>query len=38
MSDVPATMPAAVFMGLRDVAVEDRPTPDARARASCCSR
>jgi threonine dehydrogenase-like Zn-dependent dehydrogenase len=24
---VPETMPAAVFMGLRDVAVEDRPTP-----------
>jgi len=27
MTDVPPTMPAAVFMGLRDVAVEDRPTP-----------
>jgi len=27
MADVPATMPAAVFMGLRDVAVEERPTP-----------
>ncbi len=24
---VPTTMPAAVFMGLRDVTVEDRPTP-----------
>jgi L-iditol 2-dehydrogenase len=24
---LPATMPVAVFMGLRDVAVEDRPTP-----------
>jgi threonine dehydrogenase-like Zn-dependent dehydrogenase len=27
MPDVPATMPAAVFKGLRDVAVEERPTP-----------
>jgi threonine dehydrogenase-like Zn-dependent dehydrogenase len=27
MTHVPDTMPAAVFMGLRDVAVEDRPTP-----------
>src|SRR5262245_17340578 len=27
MADVPATMPAAVFMGLRDVVVESRPTP-----------
>jgi (R,R)-butanediol dehydrogenase/meso-butanediol dehydrogenase/diacetyl reductase len=27
MSQVEATMPAAVFMGLRDVAVEERPTP-----------
>jgi len=27
MTEVPETMPAAVFMGLRDVAVEDRPTP-----------
>jgi threonine dehydrogenase-like Zn-dependent dehydrogenase len=27
MTHVPTTMPAAVFMGLRDVAVEDRPTP-----------
>jgi threonine dehydrogenase-like Zn-dependent dehydrogenase len=27
MTHVPETMPAAVFMGLRDVAVEDRPTP-----------
>jgi L-iditol 2-dehydrogenase len=27
MTQVPQTMPAAVFMGLRDVAVEDRPTP-----------
>ena len=27
MASVPPTMPAAVFMGLRDVAVEDRPTP-----------
>jgi (R,R)-butanediol dehydrogenase/meso-butanediol dehydrogenase/diacetyl reductase len=27
MTQVPETMPAAVFMGLRDVAVEDRPTP-----------
>jgi L-iditol 2-dehydrogenase len=27
MDPVPATMPAAVFMGLRDVAVEERPTP-----------
>src|SRR3954471_9761541 len=26
-SELPETMPAAVFMGLRDVAVEDRPTP-----------
>ena len=26
-SDIPATMPAAVFMGLRDVVVEERPTP-----------
>ena len=25
---LPETMPAAVFMGLRDVAVEDRPTPE----------
>src|SRR5256885_17248010 len=28
ITDVPAVMPAAVFMGLRDVAVEDRPTPE----------
>jgi threonine dehydrogenase-like Zn-dependent dehydrogenase len=28
---IPADMPAAVFMGLRDVAVEDRPTPAVRA-------
>jgi threonine dehydrogenase-like Zn-dependent dehydrogenase len=28
MTHVPETMPAAVFMGLRDVAVEDRPTPE----------
>ncbi len=28
MTHVPPTMPAAVFMGLRDVAVEDRPTPE----------
>jgi len=28
MKQVPETMPAAVFMGLRDVAVEDRPTPN----------
>ena len=27
MTQVPETMPAAVFMGLRDVAVEHRPTP-----------
>ena len=27
MGDVPATMPAAVFMGLRAVEVEDRPVP-----------
>jgi threonine dehydrogenase-like Zn-dependent dehydrogenase len=27
MTHVPEVMPAAVFMGLRDVAVEDRPTP-----------
>jgi (R,R)-butanediol dehydrogenase/meso-butanediol dehydrogenase/diacetyl reductase len=27
MTHVPETMPAAVFMGLRDVAIEDRPTP-----------
>ena len=27
ITDVPAVMPAAVFMGLKDVAVEDRPTP-----------
>jgi len=27
MGDVPATMPAAVFMGLRSVNVEQRPTP-----------
>jgi len=27
MTQVPETMPAAVFMGLRDVAVEDRTTP-----------
>ena len=27
---VPDQMPAAVFMGLRDVAVEDRPTPQPR--------
>jgi threonine dehydrogenase-like Zn-dependent dehydrogenase len=27
MTQLPETMPAAVFMGLRDVAVEDRPTP-----------
>jgi (R,R)-butanediol dehydrogenase/meso-butanediol dehydrogenase/diacetyl reductase len=26
-ADLPATMPAAVFMGLRDVVVENRPTP-----------
>ena len=26
--ECPETMPAAVFMGLRDVAVEDRPTPE----------
>ena len=29
MTTIPATMPAAVFMGLRDVAVEERPAPDA---------
>jgi threonine dehydrogenase-like Zn-dependent dehydrogenase len=28
MTQLPETMPAAVFMGLRDVAVEDRPTPE----------
>lgn len=28
---LPKTMPAAVFMGLRDVAVEDRPTPEPKA-------
>jgi (R,R)-butanediol dehydrogenase/meso-butanediol dehydrogenase/diacetyl reductase len=27
VTDVPTTMPAAVFMGLRDVSVEERPTP-----------
>ena len=27
MTDVAPTMPAAVFMGLRDLAVEERPTP-----------
>jgi 2-desacetyl-2-hydroxyethyl bacteriochlorophyllide A dehydrogenase len=27
MSDLPATMPAAVFMGIRDVRVEERPVP-----------
>ncbi|MDQ1462891.1 MAG: L-iditol 2-dehydrogenase, partial [Actinomycetota bacterium] len=27
-TELPKTMPAAVFMGLRDVAVEDRPTPE----------
>lgn len=27
MTTIPETMPAAVFMGLRDVAVEERPTP-----------
>lgn len=27
MGDIPATMPAAVFMGLRAVEVEDRPVP-----------
>jgi len=27
MTQLPDTMPAAVFMGLRDVTVEDRPTP-----------
>src|SRR5437879_11795655 len=27
MTQLPETMPAAVFMGLRDVTVEDRPTP-----------
>ncbi len=26
-NDLPATMPAAVFMGIRDVRVEDRPLP-----------
>jgi threonine dehydrogenase-like Zn-dependent dehydrogenase len=30
MTDLPATMPAAVFMGLREVAVEERPTPRPR--------
>jgi 2-desacetyl-2-hydroxyethyl bacteriochlorophyllide A dehydrogenase len=29
MGDLPSTMPAAVFMGLRDVSIEDRPTPAA---------
>jgi len=28
MTQLPETMPAAVFMGLRDVAVEDRPIPE----------
>jgi len=28
MTRLPETMPAAVFMGLRDVAIEDRPTPE----------
>ena len=28
MERLPETMPAAVFMGLRDVAVEERPTPE----------
>jgi (R,R)-butanediol dehydrogenase/meso-butanediol dehydrogenase/diacetyl reductase len=27
-TEIPASMPAAVFMGLRAVAVEDRPTPE----------
>jgi (R,R)-butanediol dehydrogenase/meso-butanediol dehydrogenase/diacetyl reductase len=27
MAQIPEVMPAAVFMGLRDVAIEDRPTP-----------
>lgn len=27
VGDVPATMPAAVFMGIRDVRVEERPVP-----------
>jgi (R,R)-butanediol dehydrogenase/meso-butanediol dehydrogenase/diacetyl reductase len=27
MTDVAPTMPAAIFMGLRDLAVEERPTP-----------
>jgi threonine dehydrogenase-like Zn-dependent dehydrogenase len=31
MTRVPDTMPAAVFMGLRDVAVEERPTPEPRS-------
>lgn len=29
MVQIPDVMPAAVFMGLRDVSVEDRPTPQA---------
>ena len=28
---LPTTMPVAVFMGLRDVRVEDRPRPEIRA-------
>jgi threonine dehydrogenase-like Zn-dependent dehydrogenase len=31
MTELPETMPAAVFMGLRDVVVEDRPTPEPGA-------
>jgi (R,R)-butanediol dehydrogenase/meso-butanediol dehydrogenase/diacetyl reductase len=30
MVQIPDVMPAAVFMGLRDVSVEDRPTPQPR--------
>src|SRR5690349_12981741 len=30
MSNLPATMPAAVFGGMRTVTVEERPTPELR--------
>jgi threonine dehydrogenase-like Zn-dependent dehydrogenase len=30
MTGLPTTMPAAVFLGLRDVSVEERPTPAVR--------
>src|SRR5947209_3778263 len=31
MAEIPNVMPAAVFMGLKDVVVEDRPTPQPAA-------